>query len=209
MRRVTATQRRTRVGEAGGLAHAGDCASATDRRSPALRAFAEPSDGLEPATPSLPWRFRGVTRVHSRSLATYFPLQIGSILVAGMRRETSRVSFLMCPFCVRALVPSATTQLIHVLIGSEHHPEPLNCRRCHGGRPLAARAGSLPYRRSRVRVPSSTLLNPLETAACHAHAKASARGSLSALHASVATRIDSADSGPAHLRPSLLGTRAV
>jgi hypothetical protein len=24
---------------------------------------------------------------------------------AGMRRETSRVSFLMCPFCVRALLP--------------------------------------------------------------------------------------------------------
>jgi hypothetical protein len=28
---------------------------------------------------------------------------------AEMRRETSRVSFLMCPFCVRAPVPSSTT----------------------------------------------------------------------------------------------------
>src|SRR5215210_7528253 len=93
-----------------------------------------------------------------------------------MRRETSRVSLLMCPFCVRALVPTATTQLIHALIGSEHHPEPLNCRRCHGGRPWQLVPGPCPYRRSRIRVPSSTLLNPLETAACHAHAKASARG---------------------------------
>src|SRR5829696_5886504 len=28
-----------------------------------------------------------------------------------MRRETSRVSLLMCPFCVRKLVPGATTAL--------------------------------------------------------------------------------------------------
>src|SRR5215207_1101922 len=27
-----------------------------------------------------------------------------------MRRETSRVSFLMCPFCVRRVVPGLTTQ---------------------------------------------------------------------------------------------------
>jgi hypothetical protein len=26
-----------------------------------------------------------------------------------MRRETSRVSFLMCPFCVRGLLPDKTT----------------------------------------------------------------------------------------------------
>jgi hypothetical protein len=50
-----------------------------------------------------------VTRVHARSRATYFPLQSGSILVAGMRRETSRVLFLMCPFCVRALLLDVTT----------------------------------------------------------------------------------------------------
>jgi hypothetical protein len=62
----------------------------------------KPSDGLEPSTPSLPLRFRGVTRVHARSLATPFLLQIGPILTPEMRRETSRVSFLMCPFGVRA-----------------------------------------------------------------------------------------------------------
>jgi hypothetical protein len=63
--------------------------------------FAEPSDGLEPSTPSLPWRFRSFTRVHVRSLATQFLLQIGPLQALEMRREASRVSFLMCPFCVR------------------------------------------------------------------------------------------------------------
>jgi hypothetical protein len=40
--------------------------------------------------------------VHARSLATRFSLQIRLRLALNMRRETSRVSFLMCPFCVRA-----------------------------------------------------------------------------------------------------------
>jgi transposase len=73
----------------------------TYQKAPICGGFAEPSDGLEPSTPSLPWRFRGVTRVHVRSLATQFFLQIGPSEESGMRRETSRVSFLMCPFCVR------------------------------------------------------------------------------------------------------------
>jgi hypothetical protein len=63
--------------------------------------MSEPSDGLEPSTPSLPWRFRGVTRVHARSLKTHLLLQIGPFSSGAMRREASRVSFLMCPFCVR------------------------------------------------------------------------------------------------------------
>jgi len=69
-------------------------------KNPICRCF-KPSDGREPSTPSLPWRFRGVTRVHARSPATQFLLQIGSFDWEEMRRETSRVSFLMCPFCVR------------------------------------------------------------------------------------------------------------
>jgi hypothetical protein len=60
---------------------------------------------------SLPWRFRGVTRVHGRSRATYFFLQIDVIPKRRMRREASHVSFLMCPFCVRALVPSEATNV--------------------------------------------------------------------------------------------------
>jgi hypothetical protein len=63
--------------------------------------FEKPSDGLEPSTPSLPWRPRGVTRVHARSLATQFFLQVEANELSRMRRETSRVSSLMCPFCVR------------------------------------------------------------------------------------------------------------
>jgi hypothetical protein len=39
----------------------------------------------------------GVTRVHARSLATQFLLQIRLLQAVEMRRETSRVSFLMCP----------------------------------------------------------------------------------------------------------------
>jgi hypothetical protein len=60
--------------------------------------LAKPSDGLEPSTPSLP---PGVTRVHARSLATQFLLQIAPNEAARMRRETSRVSFsdvsVLCP----------------------------------------------------------------------------------------------------------------
>jgi hypothetical protein len=39
-----------------------------------------------------------VTRVHARSLATQFLLQIGMNEISMMRREASRVSFPMCPF---------------------------------------------------------------------------------------------------------------
>jgi hypothetical protein len=73
--------------------------------------YVKPSDGLEPSTPSLPWRFRGVTRVHGRSCVTRLLLQIGARRASKMRREASRVSFLMCPFCVHALVSSRTTRL--------------------------------------------------------------------------------------------------
>jgi hypothetical protein len=69
----------------------------------------KPSDGLEPSTPSLPWRFSGDTRVHARSPATQFLLQIGSLEREEMRRETSRVSFLMCPVCVREVLTTSTT----------------------------------------------------------------------------------------------------
>ena len=53
---------------------------------------------------------RGVTRVHARSFATQFLLHIGMKCASRMRRETPRVSFLMCPFCVRALLRDVTTQ---------------------------------------------------------------------------------------------------
>ena len=77
--------------------------------------FSKPSDGLEPSTPSLPLRFRGVTRVHARSLATQFLLQIVLLQAMEMRRATSRVSFLMCPFCVRASLLAWATPTSHAL----------------------------------------------------------------------------------------------
>jgi hypothetical protein len=51
----------------------------------------------------------GVTRGHARSSAARFLLQIGPLQEAEMRRETSRVSFLMCPFCVRGPSSNAAT----------------------------------------------------------------------------------------------------
>ena len=59
---------------------------------------------------SLPWKFRGLTRVRARSPATQFHLQIGLVLTPKMRRETSRVSCLMCPSCVRGLLSVPTTE---------------------------------------------------------------------------------------------------
>ena len=58
--------------------------------------------------------FRGVTRVHARSFATQFFLQIRLLQSVEMRREASRVSFLMCPFCVRGVVLNLTTNALHV-----------------------------------------------------------------------------------------------
>jgi hypothetical protein len=50
--------------------------------------------------------FPGVTRVHGRAHATQFRLQIALIGMPRICGETSRVSLLMCPFCVRHLLPS-------------------------------------------------------------------------------------------------------
>jgi hypothetical protein len=52
----------------------------------------------------LTMRFLGGTRVHARSLASQFLLQIGLMLTVEIRRETSRVSFLMCPFVAGPVV---------------------------------------------------------------------------------------------------------
>ena len=77
---------------------------------PICREFmSKPSDGLEPSTPSLPWKFWCAKRVHARSPATHFRLQIQVVAIVEMRRERSGVSFLTCPFCVRALMPREAT----------------------------------------------------------------------------------------------------
>jgi hypothetical protein len=81
--------------------------SSRTRKRDVQRFCRKPSSGLEPETPSL--TIAGVTRVHARSLATRFFLQIGPSDASRMRREASRVSFLMCPFCVRDVLPNSTT----------------------------------------------------------------------------------------------------
>jgi hypothetical protein len=74
------------------------------RKAAICTAFVEPSDGLEPSTPSLPWRFRSVTRVHARSPKAQFLLQIPADpgvrdASQGVARVVSDVSVL-CPWLV-------------------------------------------------------------------------------------------------------------
>jgi len=89
--------------------HAVDRASRPERKIWLCRDFAEPSDGLEPSTPP----YHGsldASRAYTRGArATRFRLEIRPFWALGMRRETSRVSFLMCPFCVRAQLLCETT----------------------------------------------------------------------------------------------------
>jgi hypothetical protein len=62
------------------------------------------------------------------------------VLPPKMRRETSRVSFLMCPFCVRQLSPNQATR---VAIRWRHRPATEGARRnrcrCSWGGTLGAR----------------------------------------------------------------------
>ena len=85
----------------------GKCRSARIQKTPFCGAFAEPSDGLEPSTPSLPWRFGSVTRVHARSLASMFVLQIGS----SARDNNERA----CPDVLGLAYPSRTRLSLSVL----------------------------------------------------------------------------------------------
>jgi hypothetical protein len=80
------------------------------KRVPICSAFEKPSDGLEPSTPPYHGSLGGsrpCTRDHSR---LKFLLQIGPVRTPEVRRETSRVSLLMCPFCVRGLMPNKATR---------------------------------------------------------------------------------------------------
>jgi hypothetical protein len=130
------------------------------------------------STTSLPWRFRGVTRVHARSCAAQFLLQIGLNEAPTMRREWSRVSFLMCPFCVRAWLLALTTppapQVARMATGRARLIEPpvvcvsFYVRRGSGGRDAKKRStvssGSmLRCARARMRAPSSAAIS---TVAC-------------------------------------------
>jgi hypothetical protein len=112
------------------VANTSNARDSETQKPPVCSNFIKPSDGLEPSTPSLPWRFRGVTRVHERSLAAQFFLEIAPNELSTMRREPSRVSFLMCPFCVRVLMPLEATGLME---------SPGNHPRMHAGSERGAR----------------------------------------------------------------------
>ena len=72
-------------------------------------AFAEPSDGLEPSTPSLPWRFPGGIGVHGRALAITFLLQIRPLGYVSNARACPRVPKLMYPSRTRAALSNYKT----------------------------------------------------------------------------------------------------
>jgi hypothetical protein len=67
----------------------------------------KPSSGLEPETPSLPWRFRGGTGGHRRALAITFLLQI----VPSRRVSRARA----CPLVRGLMYPSRTRGVLSVL----------------------------------------------------------------------------------------------
>jgi hypothetical protein len=117
----------------------------TTAKWPFAGTLSKPSDGLEPSTPSLPWRFPGGMGVHARSLATRIVLQTTLFECGEMRRETSRVSFLMCPFCVRHVLPNQATE--HLGRGRPRRrldDGPLPARRWNRRAALARRWSSRP-----------------------------------------------------------------
>jgi hypothetical protein len=69
----------------------------------------EPSDGLEPSTPSLPWRFRGGTGGHGRTLAVTFFLQIECLRRVLSVRACPRVPNLMYPSRTRTTLSVCKT----------------------------------------------------------------------------------------------------
>lgn len=62
---------------------------------PISRFFVEPSDGLEPLTPSLPSWGRGGKRCQARVIATTLAPQTEGILRGGVTRAWTRVDGLM------------------------------------------------------------------------------------------------------------------
>jgi hypothetical protein len=71
----------------------------------------KPSDGLEPSTPSLPWRFPGGIGVHGRALAITFCLQIGHVRCVVGARPCPRVLKLMYPPRTRGVLPILATSV--------------------------------------------------------------------------------------------------
>src|SRR5439155_12496602 len=78
------------------------------RMVPICRYF-KPSDGLEPSTPSLPWKFWGGNAVHARALATVFVLQICASRCDRRARACPGVHELVYPSRTREALPLRKT----------------------------------------------------------------------------------------------------
>ena len=87
-----------------------DRASRKTTKRPICRVFVKPSDGLEPSTPSLPWRSRGGAGGHRRALAITFLLQIELLPRVDRARACTRVPTLMYPSRTRDALPVLVTE---------------------------------------------------------------------------------------------------
>jgi hypothetical protein len=77
-------------------------------RFPGIFFRVKPSDGLEPSTPLTMEVSGRYARTRATTRDSGF-LQIRLFARPNVRREASRVSFLMCPFCVRGQLTTETT----------------------------------------------------------------------------------------------------
>ena len=85
------------------------CHTNPGNKNPRFPGILEPSDGLEPSIPSLPWKFRGGTVVHARSRASTFRLQIEALGCVSSARACPSVLDLMYPSRTRGLLSVLTT----------------------------------------------------------------------------------------------------
>ncbi len=79
------------------------------RATEGVSSVLKPSCGLEPQTPSLPWRFRGGTGGHDRTSAITFFLQMGPPTCVADARACPHVHTLMYPSRTRGALTVTKT----------------------------------------------------------------------------------------------------
>jgi hypothetical protein len=87
--------------------------TSSDNKNPRFAGILEPSDGLEPSTPSLPWRFWGGKAGHGRALASTMCLQSEGFVDVGRDRACPRVLSLVYPSRTRGLLSDRKTDNAH------------------------------------------------------------------------------------------------
>ena len=96
-------------------------------QKPLVRGFCKPFDGLEPSTPCVR-QWVEIDRGPPYHRDTHSPAN-RAVEGPEMRRETSRVSVLVCPFCVRDLLSVLKNTQREDVDASDQHPEPQTCPR--------------------------------------------------------------------------------